>query len=129
MASPTAADFSLPTAKFLCTMCLTATGAGSAGAMLEQAPRSTSGNTSNGLHCIRRPLRIALFLLFLAIHGEHALGDEETAEDIHAGEDEREEAEELGCPGGAPDGCNRHGDQRADDDDRRDGIGDAHQRR
>src|SRR4051812_15343657 len=45
------------------------------------------------------PFASPLFLFFLAIHGEHALGDEKAAEDIHAGEDEREEAEQLRCPG------------------------------
>src|SRR6478735_12470555 len=30
---------------------------------------------------------------FLLVHRQHALGDEEAAEDIHAGEDQRDEAE------------------------------------
>jgi hypothetical protein len=32
----------------------------------------------------------------LLVHGEHALGDEEAAEDVHAREDEAEKAEDAG---------------------------------
>ena len=67
----------------------------------------------------------ALLLLLFLEHRQHALGHDETAEDIHRRQDHREEPHELReiemrRPGG---------EQSADDDHRRNGVGHTHQRR
>src|SRR5215831_6766729 len=68
--------------------------------------------------------------LLLLIHAEHALRDEEAAKDVNARHDQRDEAEQLGNPAAGRDAVrlDRDGEQRADHDHRRDGIGDRHQR-
>src|SRR4029077_7308692 len=65
----------------------------------------------------------------LLVHPEHALGDQEAAEDVHAGKDQRDEAETAGPAAAA--GDQPHGDreQGADHDHRGDRVGDRHQRR
>src|SRR6267154_2119723 len=65
----------------------------------------------------------------LPVHPEHALGDKEAAENIHAGKSQRDEAE-AACPTAA--GGNRADadrEQRADNDHRGDRVGHRHQRR
>src|SRR3954449_10412822 len=68
-------------------------------------------------------------LLLFLVHREHALGDQEAAEDIDAGEYQRDEAE-TARPAG-PAAGQRHADreQRADHDHRRDRVGHRHERR
>src|SRR3546814_2700236 len=63
--------------------------------------------------------------LFLLVHREHASGDREAAEDVDARHHHRGEAQPFRT--GRTRG--RAGDQRADDDDRRNRVGDANQRR
>src|SRR5580692_8713249 len=65
----------------------------------------------------------------LLVHREHALGDQEAAENIHARKDQRNETEATrpaGARGNHPDA---DGQQRADHDHRGDRVGHAHQRR
>src|SRR4029077_12902119 len=65
----------------------------------------------------------------LLVHRQHALGDEEAAEDIHAGEDQRDEAEAPRPPRSAGDHADADREQRADHDHRRNRVGHRHQRR
>src|SRR5437667_12284203 len=65
----------------------------------------------------------------LLVHRQHALGDEEAAEDIHAGEDQRDEAKTPRPPGSARDHADADREQRADHDHRGDRVGHGHQRR
>ena len=67
--------------------------------------------------------------ILLLVHRQHALGDEEAAEDIHRGEDQSEEAEDHGERRARRDGAGPDRQQRADHDHRGDRIGDRHQRR
>src|SRR5882757_166097 len=67
-------------------------------------------------------------LCLLLVHRQHALGDKEAAEDIHAGEDQRDEAEAAGPARAVRDHADPDREQRADHDHRRDRIGHAHQR-
>ena len=78
---------------------------------------------------IRRSLRVSL--LFLLVHRQHALGDQEAAEDVHRGEDQRDEAERARPERAIVIGDQRDADreQRADHDHRGDRVGHRHQRR
>src|SRR5882757_3836559 len=67
-------------------------------------------------------------LSFLLVHRQHALGDKEAAEDIHAGKDQRDEAETARPPRSARDHADADREQRADHDHRGDRIGHRHQR-
>src|SRR3569832_1371324 len=60
---------------------------------------------------LRTPIRIGSVLLL--IHAEHALGDEEAAEDIHAGQDQGEEAENLAGDVSVGGEVRTHSEQRA----------------
>src|SRR5690606_1038342 len=63
----------------------------------------------------------------LLVHGQHALGDEEPAEDVHARKDERDKAEPAGRPlAGHEIGADRQ--KRTHHDHRGDRVGDRHQR-
>src|SRR6195952_372300 len=73
-----------------------------------------------------RGARRSLYLLL--VHRQHALGDKEAAEDIHAGEDQRDEAEAPRPAGAARDHGNADREQRADHDHRGDRVGHRHQR-
>src|ERR1700754_4169210 len=53
---------------------------------------------------------------FLLVHRQHALGDEEAAEDVHAGEDQRDEAEAARPSRAAGDHPDADREQRADHD-------------
>src|SRR4029077_21130660 len=65
----------------------------------------------------------------LLVHRQHALGDKEAAEDIHAGEDQRDEAEAPRPARTAGDHADADREQRADHDHRGDRVGHRHQRR
>src|SRR5689334_22855000 len=65
----------------------------------------------------------------LLVHAQHALGDKETAEDIHAGKHQRDETETTGPAAAARNIGNTACKQRADHDHRGDRVGDRHQRR
>src|SRR3984957_10319832 len=65
---------------------------------------------------------------FLLVHREHALGDQEAAKDIHAGKDQRHEAEAPRPGPAAADHGDADREQRADHDHRGDGVGHRHQR-
>src|ERR1700757_5255261 len=65
----------------------------------------------------------------LLVHPEHALGDQEAAEDVHAGKDQRDEAETAGPAAAAGDQPHADREQRADHDHRGNRVGDGHQRR
>src|SRR6202521_4018314 len=65
---------------------------------------------------------------FLLVHREHALGDQEAAEDIHAGKDQRDETEAARPGPAAADHGDADREQRADHDHRGDRIGHGHQR-
>src|SRR4051812_22883761 len=64
-------------------------------------------------------------LLFLLVHREHALRDQEAAKDVHRGEDEREEAEQArpDRAGVVAQELDTHRKQRADHDHRRNRVG------
>src|ERR1700676_716205 len=66
---------------------------------------------------------------FLLVHREHALGDQEAAEDIHAGKDQRDETEAARPGPAAADHGDADREQRADHDHRGDRVGHRHQRR
>src|SRR6266700_6092977 len=74
-----------------------------------------------------RGARRSLYLLL--VHRQHALGDKEAAEDIYAGEDQRDEAEAPRPTRAARDHADADCKQRADHDHRGDRVGHAHQRR
>src|ERR1700712_278713 len=74
-----------------------------------------------------RGARRSLYLLL--VHRQHALGDKEAAEDIHAGEDQRDEAEAPRPAGAARDHGNADREQRTNHDHRGDRVGHRHQRR
>src|SRR5487761_1949636 len=65
----------------------------------------------------------------LLVHREHALGDQEAAKDIHAGKDQRDEAEAARPRPAAADHRDADREQRADHDHRGDRVGHRHQRR
>src|SRR5260370_306867 len=64
----------------------------------------------------------------LLVHRQHALGDKEAAEDIHAGEDHRDEAKAAHPAAAATDHADTAREQRADHDHRGDRIRHRHQR-
>ena len=69
-------------------------------------------------------------LLFLLVHREHALGDQEAAEDVHARPGSaRQKPRTLEVQEALSERRHRHGDQRADHDHRGNRVGHAHQRR
>src|SRR6516162_5730433 len=68
---------------------------------------------------------VALFL----VHPEHALGDQEAAEDVHAGKNQRNEAETARPTRAAGEEADAEREQRADHDHRGDRVRDRHQRR
>src|SRR5882724_11466359 len=96
---------------------------------------ATRYRTADGLAFISGPhfpssprgARRSLYLLL--VHRQHALGDKEAAEDIHAGEDQRDEAETARPAAAARDHWNADREQRADHDHRGDRVGHRHQRR
>src|SRR3982751_1046562 len=59
-------------------------------------------------------------------HGEHALGDQESAGDVDGGDEDGDGAEDGGDGGGA--GGVGELEHAADEDDAADGVGDAHER-
>src|SRR3954453_19894024 len=92
-------------------------------ARMKQTPAARyARSTQAGCACTAAS---AILPLPLLVHGEHALSDSETAENIHARQRNPDNPEPLGARTSARCGS----DQRAHHDDRRNGIGDAHQRR
>src|SRR6185369_11661524 len=83
----------------------------------------------SGPHLPSTPRGACRSLGLLLVHRQHALGDKEAAEDVHTGEDQRDEAEAARPTAAARDICYAAGQQRADHDHRGDRIGDRHQRR
>src|SRR5581483_6383701 len=81
---------------------------------------ATRYRTAARLAFIERPLlsssRRSLDLLL--VHPDHALGNKEAAEDIHAGEDQRDEAEAARPTRSARDHADADREQRADHDHR-----------
>src|SRR6202022_3731076 len=65
----------------------------------------------------------------LLVHRQHALGDKEAAEDIHACKDQRDEAEAARPARAARDHADTDREQRADHDHRGDRVRHRHQRR
>src|SRR5206468_2131662 len=80
-----------------------------------------------------RPSFHSIFTRFslglLPVHCQHALGDKEAAENVHAGEDQRDEPEAARPAGAAGNHADADREQRADHDRRGDRIGHRHQRR
>src|ERR1700686_4712970 len=66
---------------------------------------------------------------FLLVHREHALGDQEAAEDIDASKHQRDEAEPARPAAAVRDHADADREQRADHDHRGDRISHRHQRR
>src|SRR5712675_3543240 len=66
---------------------------------------------------------------FLLVHPEHALGDKEAAENVHAGKGQRDEAEAARPTAAGGSHADADREQRADHDHRGDRIGHRHQRR
>src|SRR5256714_51139 len=64
----------------------------------------------------------------LLVHAQHALSDQETAENIHAGKGQRDEAEAARPRPAAADHRDPHREQRADNNDGGDRVGYRHQR-
>src|SRR3954468_5999036 len=83
----------------------------------------------SGPHLPSTPRGACRSLGLLLVHRQHALGDKEAAEDIHAGKDQRNEAETARPARAARDHGNADGKQRADHDHGRDRIRHRHQRR
>src|SRR4051812_4663571 len=65
---------------------------------------------------------------FLLVHSQHALGDQEPAEDIYAGKDERDESKTARPGSTAADQRDTDCQQRTNHDHRRDRVGHRHQR-
>src|SRR3954447_11476829 len=82
----------------------------------------------SGPHLPSTPRGACRSLGLLLVHRQHALGDKEAAEDIHAGKDERDEAKAARPTRAARDHADPDRQQRADHDHRGDRIGHAHQR-
>src|ERR1700730_7465202 len=74
-----------------------------------------------------RSARRSLHLLL--VHREHALGDQEAAKDVHAGEYQRDEAEAARPAAAARNHADADREQRADHDHRGDRVRHRHQRR
>src|SRR3954470_16917436 len=72
------------------------------------------------------PYRLSILL---AIHGEHALRDEEAAEDVDRGEHQADETDHAGEARPLHDQRHADGKQRADHDHRGDRVRDRHERR
>src|SRR5436190_12269 len=68
-------------------------------------------------------------LHLLLVHRQHALGDKESAENVHAGKDQRDEAKTARPARAGRNHGNADRKQRADHDHRGDRVGHAHQRR
>src|ERR1041385_3688711 len=68
-------------------------------------------------------------LLLLLVHCEHALGDQEAAENVDAGKHQRDKAETARPAGASADECHTDREQCADHDHRGDRVGHRHQRR
>src|SRR5580765_7011481 len=83
----------------------------------------------SGPHFPSSPRGARRSLHLLLVHRQHALGDKEAAEDIHAGEDQRDEAEAPRPARTAGDHADADREQRADHDHRGDRVGHRHQRR
>src|SRR4051812_13258886 len=83
----------------------------------------------SGPHLPSTPRGACRSLGLLLVHRQHALGDKEAAEDVHTGEDQRDEAEAARPTAAARDICYAAGQQRANHDHRGDRIGHRHQRR
>src|SRR6185369_4540775 len=83
----------------------------------------------SGPHLPSTPRGACHSLRLLLVHRQHALGDKEAAEDIHAGEDQRDEAEAARPAAAARDIGDAAGQQRTDHDHRGDRIRHRHQRR
>src|SRR3954464_14923469 len=83
----------------------------------------------SGPHLPSTPRGACRSLRLLLVHRQHALGDKEAAEDVHAGEDQRDEAEAARPAAAARDVGDAAGQQRADHDHRGDRIRHRHQRR
>src|SRR6185437_6056684 len=82
----------------------------------------------SGPHLSSTPRVGCRSLGLLLVHRQHALGDKEAAEDVHAGEDQRDEAEAARPPTAAGDQSDANRKQRTDHDDRGNRIGHRHQR-
>src|SRR5580704_15795505 len=80
-------------------------------AFIERPPLSSSPRGA------RRSLGLLL------VHRQHALGDQEAAEDVHTGEDQRDETEAARPGRSARDHADADREQRADHDHRGDGVG------
>src|SRR5882757_3825419 len=77
--------------------------------------------------CDQTSTRRSLGLLL--VHRQHALGDKEAAEDVHAGKDQRDEAEAARPAAAGRNHADADREQRPDHDDRGDRVGHRHQRR
>src|SRR6195952_3231152 len=83
----------------------------------------------SGPHFPSTPRGACHSLGLLLVHRQHALGDKEAAENIHAGEDQRDEAEAARPARARRDHADADREQRADHDHRGDRIRHRHQRR
>src|SRR5882724_2698812 len=83
----------------------------------------------SGPHFPSSPRGARRSLYLLLVHRQHALGDKEAAEDIHAGEGQRDEAEAPRPARAARDHADADREQCADHDHRGDRIRHRHQRR
>src|SRR6201994_2754303 len=84
--------------------------------------------TSRGMTTSQKNTRSSS-LGFLLVHRQHALGDQEAAEDVHAGKDQRDKAEAAGPGAARGNHADADGEQRTDHDHRGDRVGHRHQRR
>src|SRR3954469_11373880 len=75
------------------------------------------------------PRGVRRSLGLLLVHRQHALGDKEAAEDVHAGKHQRDKTEAARQTRAARDHGNANREQCADHDHRGDRIGHRHQRR
>src|SRR4029453_8230400 len=83
----------------------------------------------SGPHLLLSPRGARRSLHLLLVHRQHALGDKEAAEDIHTGEDQRDETEAARPARAARDHRDADREQCADHDHRGDRIRHRHQRR
>src|SRR6476659_9127571 len=83
----------------------------------------------SGPHLPLSPRGARRSLHLLLVHRQHALGDKEAAENVHTGEDQRDEAEAPRPARTAGDHADADREQRADHDHRGDRVGHRHQRR
>src|SRR3954447_3109397 len=96
-------------------------------ARMKQTPAIRyASRTQAGWACAASAMSSSIRLAFpLLVHREHALGDREPPEDVHACERDSDQAEPFRTRTSGRGGC----DKGADDNDRGNGVGDAHQRR